>query len=247
MVDFAPHLVIPGIFQLLVRSAVRVMPSQWRKHRWVAGAGLWGSEKELRRCFDDTEVDKDRDVHWVAIEGAWAILGQLYIPAPPKEAGPATWRPFLAHIVAAAKDGDATKARAVMSRPEWRSLDDHSGFGEPSPAFIGDQPGTPKASTEKPRPEERIFTAGTVGEILAPIGDLTSLGIQQRAEPHIGKWIPVQSTIKDIEPFERSFRVTIGKNKFAPDVFLWFERDKWEPLLETMSRGKRIAAERKNR
>ena len=104
---------------------------------------------------------------------------------------------------------------------------------------------TQRENLNPSQPKEKIYTAATVGEILAPIGDLTSLGIQQRAEPHIGKWVPVQSTIKDIEPSERFFRVTIGKNKFAPDVFLCFAREKWEPLLETMARGKRIAAEGK--
>ena len=102
-----------------------------------------------------------------------------------------------------------------------------------------------RESSTPSQPKEKIYTAGTVGEILAPIGNLTTLGIQRRAEPHIGKWIPVQSTIKDIGSDEWFFRVTIGKNKFSPDVFLMFARDKWEPLLETMDRGKRIAAEGK--
>ena len=104
---------------------------------------------------------------------------------------------------------------------------------------------TQRENSNPSQPKEKIYTAGTVDEILAPIGDLTSLGIQRHAEPHIGKWIPVQSTIKDIGADEWFFRVTIGKNKFSPDVFLLFARDKWEPLLETMDRGKRIAAEGK--
>lgn len=115
--------------------------------------------------------------------------------------------------------------------PFWPFLSGHGSTGK---------------STNDARPEEpKVYTASTVSEILAPIGDLTSLGIQRHVEPHIGKWIPVQSTVKDISADDRFFRVTVGKNKFSPDVFLLFERDKWGPLLETMDRGKRVAAEGK--
>ena len=104
--------------------------------------------------------------------------------------------------------------------------------------------GSKHGSGEDILEDHKTYTAGTVGEILAPMRDLTSLGIQRRAEPHIGKWIQVQGTINDIGADEQSFRVTIGK-KFSAAVFLLFARDKWEPLLETMDRGKRIAAEGK--
>lgn len=111
---------------------------------------------------------------------------------------------------------------------------------------FGSEHGSTGDSTNDARPEEpKIYTASTVGEILAPIGDLTSLGIQRRAEPHIGKWIPVQSTIKDIRADDQFFHVAIGKNKFSPDVFLSFARDKWGPMLEIMDRGNRVAAEGK--
>ncbi len=214
------------------------MPSKWRKHRRVAGLGLWGSTKELRRHFDDTEKTNDRHVHWVAIEGASAILTRLAIPCPPKDAGPEIWRAFLAHIVAAAADGDISTCRAVLSGHDWKSLDDYSGFGAPAPApvSIGDRTGTPGVSVE-----ERIFTSKTAGELFASVEHLTQLEMERVVAPHIGKWIRVQSVIQDILPESECLKVWIGQ-KFDPTPVLLFERDVWFAHLETMSRGHTIAA-----
>lgn len=236
--DFQPQFIVAGLLPLLARGVVRVMPRKWRKHRRVAGLGLWGSAKELRRHFDDTEQAKDRHTHWVAIEGASAILTRLVIPCPPKKASSEIWRTFLAHIVTAAVDGDASRGRAVLSRPDWKSLDDHSGFAErsPAPASIGDQTGPSEVSVE-----ERIFTSKTAAELFASIEHLTQLEMERVIAPHIGKWIRVQSVIQDMRSDDDFVVVWIG-GKFEPTPVLSFEKDAWSARLETMSRGTPLAA-----
>ena len=231
---------LAGIFQSLARGVVRVMPSQWRKHRWVAGVGLWGLEKELRRYFDDTEQDKDSHVHWVAIQGAASILTRLHISHPEKDAGPDIWRPFLAHIVNAAEAGDITSAQAVMARPEWSSMNERSHFGAPSPP-----PPSTQASEGSPgHPGGRIYTARAPAEILDRLKDwTTTLDMKQFAQRHVGKWIRVQNTIRDIDVNGSTIFFVVGRAKFAPVVHLAFSREKWQSHLESMDRGDRIAAE----
>ena len=89
--------------------------------------------------------------------------------------------------------------------------------------------------------EERICTTKTAGELFASVVDLTGLEMQRLVQPHIGKWIRVQSVIQDMRPEGEFLVVWIG-HKFEPTPVLWFERDAWFAHLETMSRGHTLAA-----
>ena len=67
--------------------------------------------------------------------------------------------------------------------------------------------------------------------------------MKQFAQRHVGKWIRVQNTIRDIDVNGSTIFFVVGRAKFAPVVHLAFSREKWQSHLESMDRGDRIAAE----
>ena len=99
-----------------------------------------------------------------------------------------------------------------------------------------------KGSSKAPQEhEKRSFTTKTAGELFASVVDLTELEIQRFVQPHIGKWIRVQSVIQDMRREGEFVVVQIGY-WFEPTPVLRFSRDPWFARLETMSRGHTLAA-----
>ena len=96
----------------------------------------------------------------------------------------------------------------------------------------------------RPEPQERIHTARTAGEIFHSIIKLSDIGVDKYAQPHIGKWIRIQSVIRNMSQDEQFVYVMLGK-WFDPMPVLRFARSKWSPALETMDVGDRLAAEGK--
>ena len=92
--------------------------------------------------------------------------------------------------------------------------------------------------------EPKIYTARTAGEIFSAVENLTGIGTEKFAQPHLGKWIRVQSVVKDIYPVGNYFLVLIGEGFLT--VLLSFAKEKW-PSIETMTKGDRLAAEGKIR
>ena len=236
--DFQPQFILAGIFPWLARGVVGMIPIRWRKYRRIGGLGLWASEKRLKEYFDDTEQNNDRHAHWVAIQGASATLTRLHVPCPPVEAGPEIWRAFLAHIVDTASDGDITRSRSVMNGAEWASIGDYSGFGAPapSPPTIGPQPGPPGV-----RIEERVFIPRTAGEIFQAVGPRTDIGVEKYAEPYIGKWLRVQSQVRNMAQDPSFFYVMLGR-KFEQIPYLRFRKAQWSKHIEALDQGDRLAA-----
>ena len=102
--------------------------------------------------------------------------------------------------------------------------------------------GKPEPQTPVNRePEKRIYTQRTAAQIFADIKNMTEVQIERFAEPHIGKWIRVQSVVQEISQNDRFFYVALGK-WFEPVPYLAFEKARW-PSIETIGRGDRIAAE----
>ena len=104
--------------------------------------------------------------------------------------------------------------------------------------------GKPAPQTPEPvnrEPEKRIPTQRTVAEIFAAIENMTGAQIERFAEPHIGKWIRVQSVVRDITQHDGFFYVMLGK-RFDPVLYLAFSKARWS-RIETMVQGDRIAAE----
>ena len=58
--------------------------------------------------------------------------------------------------------------------------------------------------------EERVFTERTAGELFASVVDLTELEMKRFAEPHVGKWIRVQSVIQEMREDDLFLYVTLG-------------------------------------
>ena len=102
-----------------------------------------------------------------------------------------------------------------------------------------------RESSHSPQPEEKIYTARTVAELFSPLNAMSTLQVQKHAKPHVGKWIRVQSTIRDMSENEDFLYAHLGKQKFLPLAYLAFRKEKWAGHLETMDRGDRIAAEGK--
>ena len=89
--------------------------------------------------------------------------------------------------------------------------------------------------------EERVFTERTAGELLASVIDLTEIQIERFAEPHIGKWIRVQSDVQDMSQDNSFLYVRLGV-RLGLTILLQFEKGIWAARLETMSRGDTLAA-----
>ena len=96
----------------------------------------------------------------------------------------------------------------------------------------------PQAESDEPK----IYTVRTAAEIFSAVENLTGIEIEKFAQPHLGKWIRVQSVVKDIYPGENDFHVLIGEGFLT--VSLKFAKEKW-PSIETMTKGDRLAAEGK--
>ena len=89
----------------------------------------------------------------------------------------------------------------------------------------------------------KVYTERTTGEIFSTIGKLTTIELGRVIQPHLGKWIRVQSIVTNIACDKEFFYVLLGK-KFEPIAYLRFEKEKW-PSIETMVQGDRLAAEGK--
>ncbi len=139
--------------------------------------------------------------------------------------GEAGWIPLGAGLVGA----------AVMA--VWIAL-----MGKPEPQTP--EPSESPVATAEPvnrEPEKRIYTQRTATEIFAAIENMTGVEIDRFAQPHIGKWIRVQSVVRNITQSDRFFYVMLGK-KFDPILSLAFSKARWS-RIETMVQGDRIAAE----
>ena len=88
-----------------------------------------------------------------------------------------------------------------------------------------------------------IFTARTAGELFAAVSaeDMTSIEVESCARPHIGKWIRIQSIVRDISSGENNYYVMLG-DLHDPIPFLTFSKDELGEHIETMKKGDRIAA-----
>ena len=91
------------------------------------------------------------------------------------------------------------------------------------------------------QPEKRIYTHRSIGDILTTVRDMTSMDIDGFGQPHIGKWIRVQSVVRDIIQHDDYYAVLLGR-MLDPMVLLSFARDEWSEIA-TMTQGKRLAAE----
>ncbi len=100
---------------------------------------------------------------------------------------------------------------------------------------------TKRRPKELQEQEERIYTTKTAGDLFSSVSDLTELEMQRFVQPHIGKWIRVQSVVQDMRT-EGDFVVVWIGQKFDPTSVLWFEKDAWLARLETMSLGHNLAA-----
>ncbi len=101
--------------------------------------------------------------------------------------GEAGWIPLGAGLVGA--PGVLIAVMAV-----WIAL-----MGKPEPQTP--EPSESPVATAEPvnrEPEKRIYTQRTAAEIFAAIENMTGVEIDRFAEPHIGKWIRVQSVVRDI-------------------------------------------------
>ena len=88
---------------------------------------------------------------------------------------------------------------------------------------------------------EKIFTQRTVGEIFEATKELTSVDVERYAKPHLGKWIRVQSVIKNISVYNNSeVSIMLGR-WFDPRLTVIFNKDKWWSRLETMNNKDRLA------
>ena len=97
-------------------------------------------------------------------------------------------------------------------------------------------------SRESPlRPEQRIYTKRTVGGLLKAARNLTDVDVAKFAEPYLGKWIRVQSTIRNISQDDNFYYVLLGK-WFEPTPCLTFDKNKWGGNIEMMGQGERLAA-----
>ncbi len=94
------------------------------------------------------------------------------------------------------------------------------------------------------KPVKRIYTARTVDEMFAAIKNMTDIEVERFAQPHIGKWIRVQSVIRNMQSDDNFFYVMLGKS-LDPMPYLRFTREKWGSSLETMTQGDRLATEGK--
>ena len=90
---------------------------------------------------------------------------------------------------------------------------------------------------------KKIYTERTAGEIFSEVAKLTDMEMKRFAQPHLGKWIRVQSVVTDIMCDDNFFCVDIG-GKLGPYARLRFVKERW-PSIETMRRGDRLAAEGK--
>ena len=110
----------------------------------------------------------------------------------------------------------------------------------PSPPPDSEIDGQPGPDNPPSEPEIRVYIQKTAGELFAAIENMTDIQIQQFIKPHIGKWIRVQSVVRDITQNENFFYVMLGR-KFDPTPYLCFQKTRW-PKIATYDSGKRIAA-----
>ena len=104
-------------------------------------------------------------------------------------------------------------------------------------------PNSTKPSSKRgAQAEERIYTERTAGELFSALPHLTSVRAEQYLQPHIGKWMPVQSTIVDISEDGEHIHVILGE-KFGPYIAARFGKKLWAAHLETMDRGDRLSVE----
>ena len=95
---------------------------------------------------------------------------------------------------------------------------------------------------KKPIELGRIYTQRSAVEILTAVRELTSVEVEQYARPHLGKWIRMQSIIKNISFYgDDKVCVTLG-HWFDPRLMLIFAKNEWWSRLETMNKGDRLAA-----
>lgn len=90
-------------------------------------------------------------------------------------------------------------------------------------------------------PGKRVYTQRTAPEIFAAIQNMTDVEVERFAEPHIGKWLRVQSVVRNISQTDGFYYVMLGK-WFDPMPYLAFAKDKWSSI-GTMTQGHRLAAE----
>ena len=98
----------------------------------------------------------------------------------------------------------------------------------------------PQAESDEPK----IYTVRTAAEIFSAVENLTGIEIEKFAQPHLGKWIRIQSVVKNIHGHKNHFNVMMGESFIT--VLLRFAKEK-SPSIETMTKGDRLAAEGKIR
>ena len=150
------------------------------------------------------------------------------------------WQDYLLALVAIASFGYALAPQACLDRLKTRLKPTSR---KPSPR---EQLEATQRVTGPPpvQPERRIYTQRTAGEFFTAVGNMTNLEINNLIQPHLGKWLRVQSVIDNIVPDDKFFIVTLGP-KFSQMPYLRFARTDANSVIETMKRGDRIAVEGK--
>ena len=236
---FEAPIDLKNVVEPVVRLGLRMMPGSIRRCNLIARLELWVNAGELKREFDAIRAEGDRHGQWLAMEKTVAILDRLDIPHPGTTIGPENWRSFLSRILVAAYVGDITQTRAIGK--EWSDTTNMpSDFGAPGPASPAMFSGPPVCPDEVPK----VYTARSAGEIFEAIGSLTSLRLENYARPHIGKWLRVQSVIRDINVSnDGNFVYVMLGRRLEPMPYLRFERSRWGGRLETMDAGDVLATE----
>lgn len=129
---------ITGVSVPFARWYERMYPQLMLKLCGVSGPALRAYEATLQREAGIIEGTTNRHVKWEAIQRVTAILDRLDIPHPGTDVWPDDWRAFLAHMIAAANEGNIKRARGVMSDEELGFERARSGFNAPGSAPFKD-------------------------------------------------------------------------------------------------------------
>ena len=82
---------------------------------------------------------------------------------------------------------------------------------------------TRNSATDEPA-WEKVYTARSAADLFEAVNTRTSANAAKYIQPHIGKWIKIQNTVKDISEDEHYFYVHLGK-WFDPTPYLQFEKN----------------------
>ena len=94
----------------------------------------------------------------------------------------------------------------------------------------------------------RAYSIRTAQEIFESIIDCTSMHSDTIVRPYIGKWLKVNSTIKDVLEFSDQLSISVNvemKEGSSRTIFMRFNKKRWKATFETTKIGDRLIAEGK--